>query len=189
MRWDLDRFRGQVAYYWMVIDGLIERELVGTDPVSGVDFFQRRNVARANINGVELNGSWDLDDEWTAYGNFWYTLGRNLTDAEPVSRIPPSQGMVGLRWQEWGGADWLDVFCWLAARQDRLSSRDVRDSRIPSGGTPGYGIVTARYGWQMAENQSLVLGVENLLDRPYRVHGSGVDGAGISATIGYELRH
>ena len=41
----------------------------------------------------------------------------------------------------------------------------------------------------MAENQSLVLGVENLLDRPYRVHGSGVDGAGISATIGYELRH
>ncbi|GIS63494.1 MAG: hypothetical protein CM1200mP2_57190 [Planctomycetaceae bacterium] len=60
MRWDLDRFRGQVAYYWVVIDGLIERELVGTDPVSGVDFFQRRNVARANINGVELNGSWEL---------------------------------------------------------------------------------------------------------------------------------
>ncbi len=189
LRWDLDRFRGQVSYYWMVIDGLIERELVGTDPVSGVDFFQRRNVARADIDGVELNGSWALDDEWMAYGNFWYTLGRNRTDSEPVSRIPPAQGVFGLRWRELDGADWLDVFCWLAARQDRLSSRDIRDSRIPTGGTPGYGIVTARYGWQMTANQSLVLGVENLLDHPYRVHGSGVDGAGISATIGYELRH
>lgn len=188
LRWDLDRFRGQVSYYWMVIDGLIERELVGTDPVSGVNFFQRRNVARAEIDGVELNGSWTLDDEWMAYGNFWYTLGRNRTDSEPMSRIPPAQGVVGLRWREFEGADWLDIYCWFAARQDRLSSRDIRDSRIPDGGTAGYSIVTARYGWQLTDNQAVILGVENLLDRPYRVHGSGVDGSGISATVGYELR-
>ena len=188
LRWDTGRFAGQAAYYWMVIDGLIERQLVGTDPVEGVDFFQRRNVAQADLDGVEFSASWALGEEWSTYGNFWYTRGRNRTDGEPLSRIPPTQGVVGLRWQEAGGADWLDAFAWLARRQDRLSPRDLRDSRIPSGGTPGYGTVTVRYGWQMSSSQSLVLGVENLFDRPYRVHGSGVDGAGISATLGYELR-
>ena len=34
-----------------------ERELAGTDPVEGVDFFQRRNVARADLNGLETSGS------------------------------------------------------------------------------------------------------------------------------------
>jgi len=157
-------------------------------PVEGVDFFQRRNVARADIDGVELSASFALGEEWSTYGNFWYTRGRNRTDAEPLSRIPPAQGVVGLRWHEAEGSDWLDVFAWMARSQARLSPRDLRDSRIPSGGTPGYGTVTVRYGWQMTTSQSLVLGVENLFDRPYRVHGSGVDGAGISATVGYELR-
>ncbi len=188
IRWDTARFDGQASYYWTTIDGLIERELVGTDPVEQVEFFQRRNVARAEIDGMELSGAFDVDEEWTLYGSFWYTLGRNRSDGEPVSRIPPTQGVLGLRWQEGGGHDWLDVFTWLARRQDRLSARDIRDSRIPAGGTPGYGIITVRYGWQLSGDQSLVLGVENLFDRAYRVHGSGVDGAGITATVGYELR-
>jgi len=188
LRWNSGRFQGQASCYWMVIDGLIERQLVGTDPLEGVDFFQRRNVARATIDGVELSASWELGEEWSTYGNFWYTRGRNRSDGEPLSRIPPAQGIVGLRWHEAAGADWLDVFAWIARRQDRLSPRDLRDSRIPSEGTPGYGTVTVRYGWQMTTSQSVVLGVENLFDRPYRVHGSGVDGPGISASLGYELR-
>ena len=189
LRWDAERFQGQASYYWMTIDGMITREFVGSDPVGGVDFFQRRNVGRAEVDGVEVSASWDFDDEWTGYGNFWSTRGRNKTDKEPVSRIPPAQGVVGIRWHEPGGADWLDLFAWMARRQDRLSERDIRDSRIPAGGTPGYGTITVRYGWQMSPTQSVVLGVENLFDQPYRVHGSGVDGPGISGTIGYELRH
>jgi outer membrane receptor protein involved in Fe transport len=194
LRCDTGAYQAQVSYYWMVIDGLIERELVATDPIAGVDYFQRRNVVRAEIDGVELSAAVDVDDEWTAYGNFWYTLGRNRTDSEPMSRIPPTQGVVGLRWiqsvslegSERG--DWLDINLWLSRRQDRLSARDIRDSRIPAGGTPGFGVISARYGWQLSSNQSLILGVDNLVDRPYRVHGSGVDGSGISATVGYELR-
>ncbi len=189
LRWDNERFAGRASYYWMTIDGMITREFVGSDPIEGVDFFQRRNVGRAEVDGVEVSASWAFDDEWTGYGNFWSTHGRNITDDEPVSRIPPSQGVVGIRWKEPGGNDWLDLFAWMARRQDRLSERDVRDSRIPPGGTPGYGTVTVRYGWQMTPKQSVVLGVENLFDQPYRVHGSGVDGPGISGTLGYELRH
>ncbi len=187
LKWDSDRVHGQASYFWMTLDGLIERELAGTDPVEGVDFFQRRNVARADLNGLETSGSWDFGQQWSAYGRLWYTLGRNTTDSEPLSRIPPTQGVLGLRWNEPEGPDWLEFFCWLARHQDRLSARDIRDSRIPDGGTPGYTTANIRYGYQMTDNQKLVLGLENIFDRAYRVHGSGIDAPGISATLGYEL--
>jgi outer membrane receptor protein involved in Fe transport len=74
------------------------------------------------------------------------------------------------------------------ARQDRLSTRDDRDSRIPDGGTPGYGTVNLRLGRRLGEHHRITLGVENLFDELYRVHGSGVDGPGISGVFGYEWR-
>ena len=131
--------------------------------------------------------SYRVDESMVIYGNVWYTLGQNTTDGEPVSRIPPAQGVLGLRWQGDEATEWLDLFAWLVTRQDRLSSRDMRDSRIPDGGTPGYVTVNLRYGRRLAEGRRLVLGVENLFDRGYRVHGSGIDGPGISATASYEI--
>jgi outer membrane receptor for Fe3+-dicitrate len=81
----------------------------------------------------------------------------------------------------------LDIYAWLVARQDRLSTRDVRDSRIPDGGTPGYHTVNVRFGTYIGQRQRISLGIENITNELYRVHGSGVDGPGISGTIGYEV--
>jgi len=192
MKFDLDRIRAQTFVFWTELDNLIDRRLVGTvpDPLvpgGSLDVLQRRNVGNAELQGFELAGELLLTPEWSIYGNYTYIYGINTTDNEPFSRIPPAQGVIGLRWRDREAANWFDVYGWLVARQDRLSDRDTRDSRIPPGGTPGYGTLNVRLGRQISDCQRVTLGIENILDKAYRVHGSGVDGPGISGQLGYEV--
>ena len=140
-------------------------------------------MAFAGHSPVQVPHPW----HWAGYGNLTYIHGQNISDAEPMSRIPPTQGVLGLRWRDTEGRNWLDLYAWLVASQARLSARDVRDSRIPLGGTPGYATLNIRAGSFITKNQRVSLGIENITDKAYRVHGSGVDGPGINGHIGYEL--
>ena len=53
--------------------------------------------------------------------------------------------------------------------------------------TPGFLAVSVGAGASLAKNLSLKLSVSNLLDRSYRVHGSGVDSPGISVYAGLNV--
>jgi outer membrane receptor protein involved in Fe transport len=181
-----NRLTAQAFYFWTEIEGLIDRVSIGS--FGGTTYNVRRNLGEARVQGFELAGQYVLSGDWTLYGNLAYQLGENVTDSEPLRRIPPTQGTLGIRWLDPGNRNSLDFYSWLVARQDRLSSGDIADPRIPVGGTPGYVTLGLRAGTSLTENQRLTLWLENLTDTPYRVHGSGVDGRGFSANIGYELR-
>ena len=76
----------------------------------------------------------------------------------------------------------------MVDRQDKLSARDLADTvRIPPGGTPGYTTLNFRYGRTIDECQRVIVNVENVTDKAYRVHGSGADAPGINLVVGYEL--
>ncbi|MGB2998110.1 MAG: hypothetical protein WBC59_05680 [Phycisphaerae bacterium] len=76
----------------------------------------------------------------------------------------------------------------FADEQDDLSTRDMADtSRIPPGGTPGYGVLTLRTGWQIRENVNLTFAIENITDEDYRIHGSGLNEPGRNFIFGLEL--
>ena len=188
LKWDNEVWRGQAFYYWTRLDDLIDRVVVGTATDGGetVNVNQRQNVGRADIHGLELAGEYLISDNWTAYGNYWFTEGENLTAGEPVSRIPPQQGVLGLRWEDTCHTRWVDLYTWIVDKQDKLSARDIGDSRIPDGGTPAYATLNLRMGREFHGNQRVTLLLENMTDVAYRVHGSGVDGAGFGATFGYE---
>jgi outer membrane receptor protein involved in Fe transport len=49
--------------------------------------------------------------------------------------------------------------------------------------TPGFFILGARAGVTLSESVALTLMAENLTDRNYRWHGSGVDGAGVNVQV------
>jgi outer membrane receptor protein involved in Fe transport len=53
--------------------------------------------------------------------------------------------------------------------------------------TPAFASVNLRAGIVMTENISLNLALMNLLDRNYRIHGSGVDASGISFFAGLKI--
>ncbi|REJ69388.1 MAG: TonB-dependent receptor [Planctomycetota bacterium] len=175
-------FRGDVYVWWTDLEDIIVRGAPGPG-----DLLERTN-SDAFLQGVEASGEYLLPCCWSLYGNFWYTFGRDDIGDEPLSRIPPTQGIVGLRRRWNGGQEWFDVYAWLVRDQDRLSARDISDvNRIPIGGTPGYQTLNFRYGRLISKRQRISVNFENVWDEQYRVHGSGGDGPGVGAIVTYEL--
>ncbi len=179
-----NRLRTQTFVYWMDLqDNIVS---IVPDPAAPTTF------ASANqdsfVQGVESNGEYLLDDGWSLYGNFWYTYGVNLITDSPLSRVPPTQGILGLRWRDPQLRGYFSLYTWMVRRQDRLEQvRDITDERIPAGGTPGYATLNMRVGRSFGchDQHRLSLSLENITDKNYLVHGSGVFGTGFTARLGY----
>ncbi|MCA8975276.1 MAG: TonB-dependent receptor, partial [Planctomycetes bacterium] len=146
--------------------------------------------------GAELEGRWRVDDTWTAQGFVAYVDGEADTYPtnslapvrEPISRLMPLTGSLGIRWQQPHNPLWCGARVTMAARSDRLNSGDRADtSRFPPGGTPGYVVLLLNAGYQATEHLELFLAVDNATDTDYRVHGSGVNEPGINAILGGKL--
>ncbi|GMQ87086.1 MAG: TonB-dependent receptor [Gammaproteobacteria bacterium] len=193
-------WQGTLTLFWSEFDDLIDRQR-GT--YKGLDFIddngngvqdpgednvvQKFNVGEARIYGIEVDSSVALGSQWSLNGNISWAKGKNKTDKEPVSRIPPLRAYLAARWQQPGKRYWIEPFVELVDRQDRLSSRDERDPRIPDGGTRGYGTLNVRGGWDDGV-QSLSISFNNMGDKAYKTHGSGVYGAGREIKLGYLRR-
>ncbi len=176
------RLRTQTFVFWTDLQNNIV-------PISaGANQFKRDNQD-SYIQGVEFNGEWLMDRGWSLYGNFWYTYGRNRVTNAALSRIPPMQGIAGIRWRDPEHHAYFAFYAWLVERQDRLDPvRDLSDERIPPGGTPGFATLNVRAGRAFGDHQQhrLSVSVENLTDQPYLVHGSGVYGTGLTGRFGYQ---
>lgn len=101
---------------------------------------------------------------------------------QPADRIPPLNGRLGAAFQ---ATDRFRIKAELdfAGRQDRLSSRDIGDPRIDPAGTPGWVSLNLRLDWQLHDRVQLGLNLENLVDRHYREHASGLDAPGFNAGV------
>ncbi|MCG8649140.1 MAG: TonB-dependent receptor [Pirellulales bacterium] len=178
---DFDRLRTQASVFWVDIDDNI------VSITAAPNTFASANQD-STVQGVEINSEYLLSRNWALYGNFWYTYGQNEVTNAPLSRVPPTQGILGLRCRPVGTSSYLDVYTWMSDRQDRLDPvRDVTDERIPIGGTPGFATLNARMGRTLgAENQHRIsASFENITDKDYLVHGSGVLGTGFTTRLGY----
>lgn len=178
---DFDRIRMQTFVYWMDLqDNMVS---ITTAP----DTFSTANQD-SFVQGVELSGDWLLEKRWALYGNFWYTFGKNIVTQAPLSRIPPTQGILGLRYRERKSGKFFSIYAWMSDRQNRLDPvRDISDERIPLGGTPGFATLNLRAGQNFGccDQHRLSISLENITDQPYLVHGSGVLGTGFTARFGY----
>ena len=196
---DTPRLRGQVFQFWNDFQDKIQRQAVDAagNPVpdvigpNGTIIPGSSNFIRINsdayIYGTEMYGEYLLPDGWSLYGNLWYTYGVDVGRHQPLSRIPPAQGILGLRWRESDGSRWFDVYSWLVHRQDRYAPENNTDARFPLGGTPGYATLNMRLGTRLGRrgDHRLSMTLENMTDKLYRVLGSGIDGPGFNAILGW----
>ncbi|MFN0064191.1 MAG: TonB-dependent receptor domain-containing protein, partial [Myxococcaceae bacterium] len=117
-----------------------------------------------------------------------YGRGPNPVDASlgwvPLSRVPPLNGTVELDWSR-AGFSLGGALRW-AGLQNRLALSDFSDARIPAGGTPGYAVADLRASYRWGRRLALSAVLENLLDAPYRAHGSSVNGPGRSVVVSIE---
>ena len=177
--------------YLSRIDDLVERvpaTWLGSDSLEGEPVFHFANAGRGRIVGASANGAVSFGGarEWSARGGVSWTLGDNLETDTPLSRIPPLRGLAALRRRVGDGR--VEAVVQWARRQDRLSPDDRRDSRIPEGGTKGYAVVSLRGECAVRGGVVVRAMLENIGDVDYRLHGSGVDGAGRRVVVGVEWR-
>ena len=134
------------------------------------------------LYGLETGLRFLARDDLELYAVFNYTRGEETGEelAVPADRIPPLNGRLGLVYRH---AERLrfEPYLDFAGRQDRLSPRDLGDPRINPAGTAGWGTVNVLLGWQATEQLEVGFRLQNLADRNYREHGSGIDAPGRNA--------
>jgi len=193
---DYKDFSLQASYFYTVIQDMIVGQPTGRT-ISGNAEVTGRNAGTGFVQGVELAPRWRFHPQLTAFGNFTWMAGKiqdyptssPTKQWEPLSRVMPTTGEVGLRWDDPNGKLWAEAVGTFAGRQDRLSAGDKSDtSRIPPGGTPGYEVLTLRTGCHITKNVDATFAIENVTNEDYRIHGSGINEPGRNFLLGLDMR-
>lgn len=186
---------GQAACFYNDINGMIVRTPTGR-VIEGNNEVTKKNGGNGYIEGVELEICYDVVSTVSLFGNVTWLDGKVETYPtsdpilveEPVDRLMPLTGNVGVHWTL-PRKCWIEVSSELAAKADKLTTRDKEDTqRIPPGGTPGYAVYNLRGGWQASEKLTLMASIENLADEDYRIHGSGLNEPGRNVILAGECR-
>lgn len=158
---------GSITYFHTNYRNFIETYQVappgGLYPQNGIIGF--RNIPRAEIQGVEINGQYAFAPNWLVRGSFAYTRGRNQTDDTFLNSIPPVQGILAIAYgtERWGA----ELSTKLAGKRDDVAATAGTNAGFKA---PGYAIFNATAWWrplpQIADLEVQV-GVYNIFDRKY----------------------
>jgi hemoglobin/transferrin/lactoferrin receptor protein len=189
------RWSWQTSAYQTWITDMIVQSPTGT-LISGVPEVQKSNDGNGWMHGLEFDVAYALQNGWSLFGyGAWMdgevdqvTLPAGTTSREPVSRLAPLQATGGLRWASDGQRYWCETWLWTVDNQDQLALRDITDSsRIPAGGTPGYTIFGVSGGMKVNQDATWTVSLDNIGDKNYRVHGSGLNGPGFNIITTLDL--
>ena len=197
-----DKFDAELSYFYTDIHDMIVRAPTGnTITIGGTTYNEitKRNTDHGYLHGIELSARYRFLPQWSVFG--WVTWMEGKADGYPtststapqteyLSRVMPLSGEVGVRWETKNKKLWAEAVTLIADTADKLASGDVStlDNRIPPGGMPGYVVFTVRGGWQINKHATLTAALENLLDKDYRVHGSGVNEPGRNLVVAADVR-
>jgi hemoglobin/transferrin/lactoferrin receptor protein len=157
----------------------------GQTQIDGKDVYRKENLAEAYIEGLETDFSLKIAQNFLMEGNLTYLLGQNITNNEPLRRIPPLNGRLSMTYQ-YHSSGWLRLDYNFADAQFRLAKGDQEDNRINPNGTPGWHIFNISAGYR-ARWMQLQAGLQNIFNVAYRMHGSGVDGYGRSLWLSTQI--
>lgn len=173
-------FNFTAAAFHMQLNKLITRVKIEGEQTSGYNVYIKENTDRAFIRGAEAEADVELTKGLRLHGGLAYTYGQNKTRNEPLRRIPPFNGRLR---STYTNSRWFAAAeFWFASKQNRLAQGDKDDNRIPPGGTPGFNVFNASVGYELKKIR-IQTGLQNLFNKDYRTHGSGINGYGRSAWL------
>ncbi|MBI3138046.1 MAG: TonB-dependent receptor [Sphingobacteriales bacterium] len=176
----LKKFSGTAALFYMQLSNLITRVKEEGQLINGYPVYRKENSEAAFIRGAEFSAGYQIGKALRVNGAMAAAYGQNLTRNEPLRRIPPLNGRLTAVYRK---TDWLMAaeIQW-AARQSRLAQGDKEDNRIPTGGTAGWTVYNI-YGGYNTKAVQFSAGLQNIFNKDYRTHGSGINGVGRSGWI------
>jgi outer membrane receptor protein involved in Fe transport len=177
--------RGEFFAFYSDYDDKITSVPTGDTTPEGRTIVRSENANQLEIYGIEAGGHFTLTDRWELYGILNYARGDEKSaggQEDPADRMPPLNGKLGAVYEPNKDIR-LDTFVLFADEQDRLSPRDERDPRIDPDGTSGWATLNLNLEWRPRNDLGVGFRVENLLEKGYREHGSGIDARGTSVGL------
>ena len=182
-----------------------------------IDVLVFDNIDEAQLMGFEFAGLVPIRPDLSVFGNAALLRGEVLTIAGEtpnpdnpwearIRREPPLNGIVGIQWEPLNTQYWAMFFVRGAAEQRRLNRSDIRDPRIQGStrdpaevkfdangaaidaGTPEWFTLNVRGGVKLFEYTRLTLSFDNLLNKRYRQHGSGINAPGFNVSLSLDNR-
>lgn len=187
----------EALYFYTWISDQIVRTPTGTTSGSSL-VVTKRNVGDGYVQGASGSLGYRIPDGpltgWRAtLGAGWqegavdtFPTSAPVSEREPLSKMPPAHATLRLGYEAEDEQWWVEAEATAVRAQKRLSTADQRDTqRIPPGGTPGYAVFALRGGVQAMKGLKINVALENLGDRDYRHHGSGVNEPGFHAVLSF----
>lgn len=180
------RFHTSIALFYMQLKDLVTRVQVPGQQIGGYNVYIKENSQESFIRGVELDVAYQLSKSWILKAGYSQAYGQNTSKNEPMRRVPPINGQIQLKYhyKTWTAS----IENLFASKQDRLAQGDKDDNRIPLGGTPGWNLVNVYAGYGIGKVQ-INTALINVFNIDYRMHGSGINGAGrnICLSLNYQF--
>jgi hemoglobin/transferrin/lactoferrin receptor protein len=162
----------------------------GETEFDGLEVRVRENVGQSRIYGVEWYGK---TRSWNGLGVFgdlsWLQMDVERDDGVvPGRRETPMNGKGGVYFYK--GDVYATVFSRFALEQTRLHPDDKKDDRICEdtsepgqlqeicSGSPGWATLNLSVDTRLSDTWRWSMGIDNITDHEYRLHGSGFDAGG-----------
>jgi hemoglobin/transferrin/lactoferrin receptor protein len=151
--------------------------------------FKTVNLDKANIFGISLSGRYKIFTNITLSGYYTYTKGRVLgaNGDGPLDHIPPTFGKISIAYRnEKLQASFYTLFNGAKKTSDyRLATEDneLYSADVKLGFMPSWYTLNLRASYDIRNNLTVQLGLENILDQHYRVFASGMSAAGRNLSV------
>ena len=126
-----------------------------------------RNVD-ARLYGLSLSTRLDMNAHWSLRFQADYTHGQNETDQQPLARIPPLSGLLGLDYRQARYRLGMDLR-W-ASEQTRVDDNPMYGAGLDAGPGDGWAVPDLFAEKKLAHGWTLSARIDNLFDKTYAYH-------------------
>ncbi len=184
-KYQSEKMNATFAVYYMHLSNIITRVKEDGKFIGGYQVYKKENTEAAFIKGVETTINVMPANYILLSSGISYTYGVSLSKAEPLRRIPPFNGRVSSTYKK---SNWFVTTEYLfASKQNRLAQGDIDDNRIGPKGTAGWNVINFYSGYSLPF-LNCNIGFQNILNKDYRTHGSGINGVGRSAWLSVAIK-
>lgn len=179
------------GFYTLLKDAFVARPFLynGQDSVvfdgtlCGVQALQ--NAEKAEIYGIEASLVVKLTQNLSLKSNLNFTNGEVKEDKSPLDHIPPMFGMTSLKleltqftgeiYSRYNGFKHFKDYSSSGEDNETYAAKD-KDGNVV--GMPGWFTLNLRAGYQFNSHLNLQAGIENIMDKHYRLFASGISAPG-----------
>jgi iron complex outermembrane receptor protein len=162
--WDLSAS----VFYNDVDDFILRDRAHGQDGILLSDNATIYRNVDATLYGFEADAGIRWSKNWSSRATLAYVHSKNTSDNRPIAQTPPFEGTINL---EYTGVDWYAGAKLIAqSKQNRVEDDLTADSGLDADKTPGWAILNLYGGYDITDNATVKVGIDNLLDKTYAYH-------------------